>query len=63
MNSPHKWPVTRKMFPFDGVIMGTTKPALNLEYGYIIASIYSYDKLLFTKFLTMSWGVMSNYTP
>ena len=21
MNSPHKWPVTRKMFPFDGVIM------------------------------------------
>ena len=22
VNSPHKWPVTRKMFPFDGVIMG-----------------------------------------
>ena len=21
VNSPHKWPVTRKMFPFDGVIM------------------------------------------
>ena len=21
MNSPHKWPVTRKMFPFDDVIM------------------------------------------
>ena len=21
-NSPHKWPVTRKMFPFDDVIMG-----------------------------------------
>ena len=21
MNSPHKWPVTRKMFPFDNVIM------------------------------------------
>ena len=20
-NSPHKWPVTRKMFPFDDVIM------------------------------------------
>ena len=25
VNSPHKWPVTRKMFPFDDVIM---KPAL-----------------------------------
>ena len=22
VNSPHKWPVTRKMFPFDDVIMG-----------------------------------------
>ena len=21
VNSPHKWPVTRKMFPFDAVIM------------------------------------------
>ena len=26
VNSPHKWPVTRKMFPFDYVIM------FNLEY-------------------------------
>ena len=24
VNSPHKWPVTRKMFPFDDVIMNTT---------------------------------------
>ena len=23
VNSPHKWPVTRKMFPFDAVIMLT----------------------------------------
>ena len=23
VNSPHKWPVMRKMFPFDGVIMST----------------------------------------
>ena len=22
VNSPHKWPVTREMFPFDDVIMG-----------------------------------------
>ena len=25
MNSPHKWPVTRKMFPFDDVIMRMTR--------------------------------------
>ena len=26
MNSPHKWPVTRKMFPFDDVIMSFVVP-------------------------------------
>ena len=25
VNSPHKWPVTQKMFPFDDVIMGLCK--------------------------------------
>ena len=25
VNSPHKWPVTRKMFPFDDVIINTLK--------------------------------------
>ena len=28
MNSPHKWPVTRKMFPFDDVIMKTSASSL-----------------------------------
>ena len=32
VNSPHKWPVTRKMFPFDDVIM----------------NIYVYRKRLYT---------------
>ena len=27
VNSPHKWPVTRKMFPFDDVIMRCKQPA------------------------------------
>ena len=26
VNSPHKWPVTRKMFPFDDVIMNSESP-------------------------------------
>ena len=26
VNSPHKWPVTRKMFPFDDVIIVPNKP-------------------------------------
>ena len=33
VNSPHKWPVTRKMFPFDDVIM----PYLSLMYGNIVS--------------------------
>ena len=30
VNSPHKWPVTRKMFPFDDVIMGLYKIMFSL---------------------------------
>ena len=29
VNSPHKWPVTRKMFPFEDVIMMSQSPSLN----------------------------------
>ena len=30
VNSPHKWPLTRKMFPFDGVIMTRTFSLLQM---------------------------------
>ena len=29
VNSPHKWPVTRKIFPFDDVIMAFSSPNLD----------------------------------
>ena len=29
VNSPHKWPVTRKLFPFDDVIMLSQKPIMS----------------------------------
>ena len=32
VNSTHKWPVTRKKFPFDDVIMGFGKTALKIWY-------------------------------
>ena len=35
VNSPHKWPVTRKMFPFDDVIMGSRT---SLVRWYIIGT-------------------------
>ena len=31
VNSPHKWPVTRTMFPFDDVIMYSQKPCLGVK--------------------------------
>ena len=34
VNSPHKWPVTRKMFPFDDVIMGYIFWGQNMTWGY-----------------------------
>ena len=30
VNSPHKWPVTRKMFPFDDVIMDSNVHGANM---------------------------------
>ena len=33
VNSPHKWPVTRKMFPFDDVIMKQAHLSDNLLYN------------------------------
>ena len=38
VNSPHKWPATRKMFPFDDVIMSwinTTNKNLDMTYIWI----------------------------
>ena len=31
VNSPHKWPVTRKIFPFDDVIIGYEWPDISEE--------------------------------
>ena len=37
VNSPHKWPITRKMFPFDDVIMTSKKSCFRkAESTYIL---------------------------
>ena len=35
VNSPHKWQVTRKMFPFDDVIMGKARTHLGRMFSVI----------------------------
>ena len=46
VNSPHKWPVTRKMFPFDDVIMLTRDKN---------STIISTDNIMFGTCLTVRW--------
>ena len=36
VNSPHKWPVTRKMFPFDDVIMLCSTSETKQHYLYVL---------------------------
>ena len=38
VNSPHKWPVTRKIFPFDDVIMCKIASALGLTGSMALIS-------------------------
>ena len=44
VNSPHKWPVTRKMFPFDDVIMKVFKCA-----RFDIISLWQVTKVMLTR--------------
>ena len=36
VNSPHKGPVTRKMFPFDDVIMKKKTISINMFWGHFV---------------------------
>ena len=60
VNSPQKWPVTRKMFPFDDVIMNLWKSLtclLERSQGYLIA-IRCYEfKFTLSSFPLGSYGV------
>ena len=56
MNSPHKWPVTRKMFLFDDVIMNIHQGALwglwlrgfgDITLGKSIANVTKYEQIHF----------------
>ena len=61
VNSPHKWPLTRKVFPFDDVIIIYTIGAAHLaahlateaEYGY-----HLWNKILVCIFPLSLWFVL-----
>ena len=45
VNSPRKWPVTRKMFPFDDVIMILSNPWTMVVVGNLMGSFFASDAL------------------
>ena len=44
VNSPHKWPATRKMFPFDDVIMRDGDFSKRQEGQYILRFVQAKDQ-------------------
>ena len=62
MNSPHKWPVTRKMFPFDDVIMSSYRGQTCLKERNawhigtcIFRYIYSNIGTQYSQFMEKRW--------
>ena len=49
VNSPHKWPVTRKMFPFDDVIMCVCvlngSPVLCIREQFMVIAVVAYTDM------------------
>ena len=46
VNSPHKWPVTRKMVPFDDVIMSVDNPSRHVSYtNYLKPRVAKYQNI------------------
>ena len=54
VNFPHKWPVTRKMFPFDDVIMNSILFYSILSYPILSYSILSYPILSYSTLLSLA---------
>ena len=50
VTSPHKWPVTRKMFPFDDAIMHDYTPLYAKQVMFsLVCALYGYHPILFLR--------------
>ena len=59
VNSPHKWPVTRKMFPFDDVVM--LKARVSTSSVSIDKNVWYFAKCMVTRWmLRISWYLSIN---
>ena len=62
VNSPHKGPVTRKMFPFDDVIMMLLIKFMSISCLFVILSCYLLSCLTYMNFVLLSFFVVSYLT-
>ena len=63
VNSPHKWPVTRKMFPFDDVIMHCGK-LRGISLHVMVNTIYSCHWILLSYFtIVLKYNLTLNCGP
>ena len=64
-NSPHKWPVTRKMFPFDDVIMSgddlSPRHCLNQGWLTLMAHVHTINDPFYWHGLTLIPAWISNH--
>ena len=49
VNSPHKWPITRKMFPFDDVVMMRNRSILWMLMPWFFCFTKSSEAMVLTK--------------
>ena len=54
VNSPHKWPVTQKMFPFDDVIIRLKKPKKSHQHQSENVILTTFSSLAALELLTMT---------
>ena len=57
VNSPHKWPVTRKMFPFDDVIMMPTYKTAD----FVLINCVINGLILSEVVVTVKYGTITKY--
>ena len=53
VNSPHKWPVTRKMFPFDDVIMKLLSEPLTTLFAFTYTCMHNH--VLMEENMVLGW--------
>ena len=55
VNSPHKWPVTRKVFPFDDVIMDPARKWIVIAFNPSVSLSKSIKPFMFALFMSAFW--------